>query len=316
MKTLLKILLGVLALVVIVVLGGAAKIHFSGIPSYEVEEVNYQALATPENLQRGKQLVLTLCANCHRDTETGLLVGKEMKDAADFGVVYSQNITQDMEHGIGAWSDGDLLRLLRTGILPDGRYAPPYMVKLPHMADDDIEAIIAFLRSDDPLVAAQAVPDKACEPNFLNKFLCNVAFKPLPMPEHEIAMPDTSDKVAWGEYLTVNLDCWACHSQSFEVLNIAEPEKTPGYLGGGNQIPNMDGKRITSSNISSDEETGIGNWTEEAFIRAVKFGLKDGEEALRYPMLPFTHITDQEAAAIFAYLQSVPPIKNEVPRTE
>lgn len=316
MKTLLKILLGVLALAVLIFAGGAAKIHFSGIPSYEVNDVEYHAKATPENLQRGKQLVLTLCANCHRDPESGLLVGKEMKDAADFGLVYSQNITQDKEHGIGAWSDGDLLRLLRTGVLPNGRYTPPYMVKLPHMADEDLEAIIAFLRSDDPLVAPQAIPDKACEPNFLNKFLCNVAFKPLPMPEKIIEMPDTTDKVAWGKYLTVNLDCWACHSQSFEVLNIAEPEKTPGYLGGGNPIPNMDGKRIVSSNISSDEETGIGNWTAEAFVRAVKFGLKDGEEALRYPMVPFTHISDAEAAAIFAYLQSVPPVKNKVLRTE
>ena len=75
------------------------------------------------------------------------------------------------------------------------------------------------------------------------------------------------------------------------------------------------GQMIVSLNITPDKEYGIGNWTEEKFIKAVKFGLKDGEPALRYPMVPFAQLTDYEAAAIYAYLFTVPPIHSKVPRS-
>ena len=73
-------------------------------------------------------------------------------------------------------TDSELIYLLRTGIKKDGKYAPPYMAKLPNMADEDIDAIISFLRSDDPMMKADATPDQPCEPSFLTKLLCRVAF--------------------------------------------------------------------------------------------------------------------------------------------
>lgn len=66
------------------------------------------------------------------------------------GKIYSQNITQDSTYGIGNWTDAELLYLLRTGIKKDGQYIPPYMAKLTVTSDQDINAIISFLRSDDP----------------------------------------------------------------------------------------------------------------------------------------------------------------------
>jgi len=50
-------------------------------------------------------------------------------------------------------------------------------------------------------------------------------------------------------------------------------------------------------------------------VKAVRFGIVDGEPALRYPMQPYVYLTDYEAKAIFAYLQSVPQIRNEVNRS-
>lgn len=316
MKTFIKIFLGLFLVIVLVLGAGAAYIHFSAIPYFETVKVEYAVTATPEKVERGRKLVTTLCVMCHLNHQTGLLTGQRMLDApAEFGTIYSQNITQDKTYGIGNWTDAELMYLLRTGIKKDGQYSPPYMAKLPHMADDDIEAIIAFLRSDDPLVAPQSVVDTPCSPSFLTKFLSRVAFKPLPMPEKKVEMPDTNNLQEFGRYLAINFDCWACHSADFKTMNVLQPELTPGFFGGGNKPLNMEGEVMLTANLTPDKETGIGNWSEEQFIKAVKYGLKDGEPALRYPMLPFHRLTDYEAKAIFEYLKTVPPIKNKVPRS-
>lgn len=316
MKTVFKVVLGLLLVIIIVAGAGAAFINFSDIPHYDKVDFDYRVSVTPEKVARGRKLVTTLCVMCHINHDTGLLTGQRMLDApTEFGKIYSQNITQDKTYGIGNWTDAELLYLLRTGILKDGRYSPPYMAKLPHLADDDMEAIIAFLRSDDPLVAPQSIVDTPCAPSFLTKALSRLAFKPLPMPEKRIEMPDTSNLQEFGRYLAINFECWSCHSSDFKTMNVLEPELTPGFFGGGNKPLNLEGEVMLTSNLTPDKETGIGNWTEEQFVRALKYGLKDGEHALRYPMLPFTTLTDYEAKAIFAYLKTVPPIKNNVPRS-
>ena len=316
MKKIFKVLLYLIAAIIVVVAGGALYISASDLPHYEAKNPDYTAQGDSAQIERGKKLASMLCAGCHLNHETGKLSGVHMGDAPEFGEIYSQNITHDKEFGIGTWTDGEILYLLRTGILPSGRYAPPYMAKLPYMADQDIEAVISFLRSDDPMVTAANVPDQPCKPSFLTKFLSRVAFKPLLFPEEPIPMPDTTKQVEWGKYLVYNLDCWSCHSPKFEDLNVAEPSKTVGYLSGGNQsIKTPDGKTILSLNITPDKETGIGNWTEEQFIKAIRFGLVEGQEALRAPMEPYVQLTNSEAAAIYAYLQTVPPIKNKVERS-
>lgn len=315
MKKVLKFLLIFIGIIVLVVVAGVLFIQVKGIPTYKTEELNYKVTVTPEKVARGKKLATVLCAGCHMNYDTRKLTGKLMLDAPpEFGKVYSQNITQDETYGIGSWTDGEILYLLRTGIKKNGQYAPPYMAKLPHMADEDIEAVIAFLHSDDPMVQAAKVPDHPCEPSLLTKFLCRVAFKPLPLPEKRIEMPDTNNPVEFGRYLVYNLECYTCHSADFKKLNVMDPPKTPGYLGGGNKPLNMEGQVMLTQNITPDKETGIGNWTEEQFVKAVKYGIKEGEPSLRYPMMPYAQLTDKEAKAIFAYLQTVPPIKNDVPR--
>lgn len=315
MKKVLLVLLVVVGIIVLIAGAAAAYINFSDLPHYETKKFDYKATATPEKLERGKKLVSMLCASCHTNPETGLLTGQHFIEVPpEFGTIYSQNITQDPTYGIANYTDAELLFLLRTGIKRDGQYAPPYMAKLPHMADEDVESIIAFLRSDDPMVAPQKVADTPCEPSFLVKFLSRVAFKPLPFPEHKIAMPDTNNMVELGRYYIYNLDCFTCHSADFKTMNVLDPPKSPGYLGGGNKPLNQEGQVVLTSNITPDKETGIGSWSEEKFVKALKSGIKDGEPALRYPMVPFHLLTDHEAKAIYAYLMTVPPIKNKVER--
>ncbi len=316
MRKFLKYLLIIVGIILLVGLAGFSFIEIRGIPTYEVKKVNETVAVTPERVERGKKIALLLCADCHRSNETGKLTGRQMTDAPkEFGIIYSQNITQDKTYGIGTWTDGEIIYLLRTGIKRDGKYAPPYMAKLPHMSDEDISSVIAFLRSDDPLVAASATPDHPCEPSFLTKFLCMVAFKPFKMPTQKIEMPDTNNAVQFGKYLVFNLECFTCHSADYKTDNWEEPELSKGYLGGGNKPLDRAGKVIITQNLTPDNETGIGGWTEDRFVKAVKYGTMENDRALRFPMNPYIYLTDNEAKAIYAYLRTVPPIKNKVPRS-
>lgn len=239
-----------------------------------------------------------------------------MRDAPpEFGEVYSQNITQDSAYGIGSWTDGELVYLLRTGIKKDGHYSPPYMANLPNMSDEDLDAIISFLKSDNSMVKADPTPDRRCEPSLLTKFLCRVAFKPFDMPKEKIARPDTSNKIQLGKYLATNFECFSCHSADFKSNNYLKPELSVGYFGGGNKPLDEQGRVMSTPNLTPDSETGIGSWTKDEFVNAVKYGMKKGDNALRYPMVPYTLLTDDEAGAIFEYLKSIPPLKNKVERS-
>ncbi len=315
MRKLIRASAAILISLVILAILAALFINIRGIPTYDPQGGDLKVMITPERVARGEKLSNVLCANCHADPQTGLLTGKHMMEAGtQFGEINSQNITADKQFGIGRWTDWEIYYLLRTGIKRDGSYAPPYMAKLPHMADEDVYSIIAYLRSNMPAVAAQKVQDKPCEPSFLTKFLCFVAFKPLPLPEGKILIPDTNNLLEFGKYMTINLDCWTCHSEDFKTMNVAFPEKTPGYCGGGNTLYDAEGNALLSMNLTSDA-SGIGGWSLDQFTNAVRYGKVEGQDALRYPMLPYTRLTDTEVKAIYTYLRSVPKINNKVERS-
>lgn len=316
MKKVLKFI-GYLVLA-IVALGGAfaAYIAIDGIPTYEAKDPGIKIVSTPARVEQGRKMASLLCKGCHFDPGTGKLSGMFMADApAEFGKIYSMNITHDPNVGIGKWTDGQLIYFIRTGIRPDGTWAPPYMPKLAHISDEDMASIIAYLRSDHAWVQATSTEPQKSEPSFLTKFLSHIVFKPLPYPEKPIIAPDTTDLVAYGKYVALGqLECFTCHSADFKTNDYLEPEKSVGFLGGGNTLLNMEQQKICAANITVDLATGLGNWTEEDFIKAVKYGQKPGGIGMRYPMLPYIELRDIEVRAIWAYLQTVKPITNSVNR--
>ncbi|MBK9105860.1 MAG: c-type cytochrome [Saprospiraceae bacterium] len=313
MKKVLKVLGMLIALAVLLLAAGAAYIHFDGIPTYEVKAPDLKVTADSTMVAEGKRLATMVCSKCHM-ASNGLLEGQHMKDLpAQFGKAWSANITRDPKYGTGRYTDGELAYLLRTGIKRDGSYAPPWMPKFPHLSDYDLHSVIAYLRSDAPELAPVAKAQPPSQPSFLAKFLAHVAFKPLPYPSGPIEAPPVTDKVAFGKYMsTGKVECFSCHSPSFETTNVMEPEKTPGYFSGGNGMPDKEGTIIYTRNLTPDKTTGIGSWTEDQFIKAVRFGQRDGKPALRYPMEPFPAMTDEEASAIWAYLQTIPAISHDV----
>jgi mono/diheme cytochrome c family protein len=314
MKKLVKWLGIAFAAVVAVVAAVAAYIAVAPIPHYPVVRVDFPVEITPDRVARGKRTVEMLCAGCHMDSSTGGLTGKNMLDVpAQFGAAWSRNITAHPVNGIGSWTNGEIAYLLRTGIARDGRYTPPWMVKLPNLSDEDLRDIIAFLRSDDPLVQPRNVANHDSQPSFLTKLLCRVAFKPFPYPTQEIETPSPSDPVAYGRYLVdAKLQCYGCHSTDFQTNDDLYPEKSVGYLGGGNAMPDLGGKIVYTANLTPDDETGIGRWTGDDFRRALKDGIRPDNRPLRYPMVPYRPLADEEMDAIFAYLRTVPAIRKKV----
>lgn len=75
---------------------------------------------------------------------------------------------------------------------------------------------------------------------------------------------------------------------------------------------------IHSTNITADPDTGIGRWTVEQFQQAMRHGVRPNGEHL-YPVFPYTaytKVSDDDVAAIFAYLRSLPPITQETPAND
>ncbi|MDE3057796.1 MAG: c-type cytochrome [Bacteroidota bacterium] len=114
-----------------------------------------------------------------------------------------------------------------------------------------------------------------------------------------------------GKYL-VEAQCVGCHS-GYSADGKVLPEFK---LAGGLVFDLYPFGKFTSFNLTSDKETGLGNWTDEEIKRAITQGIqRDGSRLLPFPM-PWTSIAqmpDDDVNAIIAYLRTVPPIHNKVP---
>lgn len=273
------------------------------------QKVEYTVNATPQMIGEGKRLTQIMCAPCHYDPATKKLTGIRMEDVPGFiGKVIAKNITNHPEKGIGKYTDGELAYIIRTGVAKDGKIMP-YMQR-PNLSDQDLRAIIAFLRSDDEMVAASDANPGETQYTAMGKMGVSKS-KPLPYPSGEIAKPAISDKVAFGKYLVDNYSCYDCHSKSFMAIDKVNPEKSKGYMGGGNKLKDHSGKTVLSSNLTF-HETGIGSWTEAEFASAVRKGIGKNNKIVAYPMPIFSEISDEEISAIYEYLKTIPKIDNKV----
>lgn len=317
MKKVLKVVLYLIVGIALLAGSFALYVHLKGVPTYTPVKADLKIIYTPERVAEGQRLASMLCVKCHLNDNGDALTGKLMKDVpAQFGVAHSANITRDKEFGIEKWTDGQIAVYLRTGVKPNGNYVPPYMPKLPKVSDEDMASIISWLRSDDPILHPKKVKSEPCEPSWFAKFLCHVAFKPLPYPAEPIKQVDQNNLVEFGKYcVQTRYQCFACHSADFATNDELNPHLSKGYCGGGNKMPDYSQKIIPTSNITFDEETGIGKWSLEDFDKALRLAIPpNNQPALRYPMDPYVRLTPIEVKAIYEYLKTIPKIKNKVDR--
>lgn len=296
------------------VLCAAAYIQFAALPTYEVKAPQLSIVPDSARLAQGRRIVLMDCAHCHRSAD-GKLGGDLWANDPQFGKLWTANITQHPTAGIKDYTDGELAYLLRTGIKRDGHFAGPWMT-FPLMSDEDLASVITFLRSDAPEVQASENRQPPVETTFLGKLFLKVLLKPaFEYPKQPMLAPSPTDKIAFGRYLATSLwECYRCHSASFETNDDLNPEKSVGYFGGGNPITDKENIPVNSANLTPDRETGIGAWTEAQFIEAVRFGKRPDGRALSHLMPPMSMLREDEVSAIWAYLQTLPPLKNPVQR--
>jgi len=286
----------------------AAIIVDSCKTKFETAPANFKATITPEAIARGKVLVFSSCAGCHYDRSVNKLIGTPIHDVPGIvGKVYSANLTNSKTNGRPPqYSDAQLKYLLKTGINKDGRFIP-YMLR-PNLADEDVNAIIAYLRSNDAAVAAADTTIGLTHYNIIGKIYMGATAKPLPY-NPGIKMP--INDVAMGKYLVDNLGCFHCHSQSLQKLNYLAIEQSKGYLAGGIKFKDEKGNTVIASNITVDKNTGIGNFTKAQFLKAVKDGEAPNRK-LHPPMPKFDRLSDKEIDAIYSYLQTVPAVYHNV----
>ena len=273
---------------------------------------NISATNDSATIARGKYLAYgpAHCSGCHTpasDREK-IMAGEELpfKGGLDFvlliGTLYSKNITPDNETGIGKVPDSVLARSLRYGVARDGRALFDFM-PFHNLSDEDLIAVLSFLRAQ-PAVK-NAVPDNKL--NFIGKAVKAFLIKPVG-PEGEVSKSVKTDTTAeYGKYLAHFVtNCKGCHTNRSLM--------TGAYIGpefaGGLKLEALDGSYCITPNITPDKETGrITSWTQEQFI--ARFRAPRVIKTSDMPWDQFRKMSDDDLKAIYKYLRSLTPIKND-----
>ena len=122
----------------------------------------------------------------------------------------------------------------------------------------------------------------------------------------------SGQEIERGKYLVALGGCLDCHMPGYFL---GKPD-TSRYLAGsevGFEIPGLG--VFYAPNLTPDKETGLGNWTTDQIVAAIRTGRRPDGRMLA-PVMPWRHfseLTDPDAAAIAAYLESLPPVRNKVP---
>lgn len=123
-------------------------------------------------------------------------------------------------------------------------------------------------------------------------------------------------RVARGEYLVNGiLQCFICHSER----DWSQPGAPPvdGEIGAGHVWRDDGLYRLVAPNLTPDDETGIGRWSDDALARAIREGVGHDGRALSPAMWyrSFRDLSDEDLAAVIVYLRSLEPIRNPLPPT-
>jgi hypothetical protein len=320
MKKVLKIILYLVVSVVVIV---SAVIGYVSIflPNIGVDD-NLSVEVTPERVERGKYLANTVmgCMDCHAERDKSLFAMPIYEETRGLGgtlwghklgfpgEIYSVNITP---YRLQDWTDGELFRAITAGVSKDGTALFPLMPYLMYgkLPKEDIYDVIAYLRSLKPVRKDQ----KPRTLDFPLSLIVNL------MPKegtHDLG--PSPDPIKQGEYMITSAVCYDCHTPMKDGQYVEEL----GFAGGF-EFPLETGGVVRSSNITPDAETGIGNWTREAFI--AKFtsfqdsiftphSIQPGQFNTEMPWTYYANMNEDELGAIYDYLMSLEPISNKVER--
>ncbi len=274
-------------------------------------------------LKRGAYLAnhVTVCTDCHSTRDWNkfagpIIPGTEGKGGEIFnekmglpGNFYAKNITP---HALSDWTDGEIYRLITTGVTKDNEPIFPLMPYQSYafMDTEDVKAVIAYIRTL-PAFENEVPPSEA-------QFPLNLILRTLPKNAAPVTLPKNMTQIEKGKYLLTIAGCVKCHTQEDQGVPVEGM-----FLAGGFPFGMPKGGVARSANITPDPETGIGKWSSEAFVRRFKAYVDPtyvnpevAENSFNTPMpwLRYAHMEVEDLEAIYAYLQTVAPVSNKVVR--
>lgn len=259
------------------------------------------AQAEESLLERGTYLMQSIvaCGNCHTPKgPKGEIPGMELAGWAEIEsnpafTASAPNITPDEETGIGGWTDAEIAAAIREGRRPDGTIiGPPMPIALYRgLSDRDVDAIVAYMRQVKPV---------------RNEVPASVYNIPLPPaygpPVASVPEPDRNDRLAYGAYLAGPAGhCIECHSPM--------GPKGPDWenrLGAGGLEFHLPFGTVVSPNITP---AGIGDFSDAEVEQMIRTGTRPDGSRMMPPMGYgyYANISDEDMAAIIAYLRQLPP---------
>jgi mono/diheme cytochrome c family protein len=274
----------------VIVIVGAGFIYFNAQRRlgqlWDNPVVDVKVAGTPEQIERGRYMVSTMpgCVGCHARNPAAnppVLDGNRMADLAPLGEFYAPNLTPGGR--LRDWSDGEIIRAIREGVDKDGRG----LVVMPaeeykHLSDQDVQAIVAYLRSQGPVQNVTPPP----KPGVLGTVLIGTGQVGTSRqePVRNVSAPPRGPTAAYGKYLVETSGCTACHGVNLDGQNIP-PGPPPG--------PNI---------------RTVKGWTEQQFLRTLREGVNPSGHQLAdtMPWRQYGRATDDDLKALYEYVKALP----------
>ena len=276
--------------------------------------VSVHAQADKDLIAQG-QYIFSVAGGCACHTEPkGIPHAGARAFPIPFGTVYSTNITQDKETGLGEWTDQQIHDAMVKGVRKDGARILPVMPyeKYSGMARADMQALIAFMRTLKP-VKKVTPPLKTWAP--FARSLGTPLF--LQVFGRFSAAPAQALRsgIERGRYLVDHVAlCGDCHTPR----NLLGVPNQSLYMAGASEKIGPLGEAVP--NITPDKETGIGDWRREDIADLLITGVKPDadnvqglmDEVIQGTTHGYKDMKKEDALAIADYLKSIPAITNKV----
>ncbi len=278
---------------------------------------NIHASQDPAVIAQGEYLVHSVahCSACHGPASvvTHHQLPSNLQDmrggyalrAGPFGTFYPSNITSDRETGIGAVSDGQLARVIRHGVGRNGRYAAFMGLVVGNMADEDLTAIISYLRTLPAI--RNAVPDD--EWGIVAK-LISANFNPHPnRPIHYVPAGALSRER--GEYLATGpAACSGCHTPTDPMNGFAPTGPLFSGEGHAEPDPTDSAYEFVVPNLTPDATGVMTGWDEDQFVARMRAGRVHAGSKM--PWENFARMTENDLRSIYRYLHTLPATRHDV----
>jgi mono/diheme cytochrome c family protein len=279
------------------------------------DSVDARSQEPSSDLIRRGQYIFALSGGCACHTvPRGIENAGSRAFPIPFGKVYSTNITQDKETGLGGWTDQQIRDAIVKGIRHDGSNMIPVMPYQAYsgMAEEDLRALIAYLKTLKPV--KKPTPALQSWAPLTRSLGIPIYLKVFGRFSESPAQPPTRG-IERGRYLVEHVSlCGDCHTPR----NFIGAPNGSLYLAGAAAKSNPLGQDIP--NITPDKETGIGDWKREDIAELLLTGTKPNfhkaqglmAEVVKGAPLGLKDMRREDALAIADYLKSLRPLKNKI----